>query len=118
MNPVAAVLFKRPSRQGTMQGHAGPSAKRWATVSDSVEKKGFAGRTRRHPMPGVWAGGAGAYKKALRQEYESARERLQAHLDQCVDPLDRQAAKCQLEELKRDFGRRVKRIGRCLFGAG
>jgi hypothetical protein len=67
-------------------------------------------------MPGVRAGGAGEYERALRQEYEAIRERLQARLDQTDEPLERQALVKQLQDLKGGFEKRMKGIGRCLFG--
>jgi hypothetical protein len=68
-------------------------------------------------MPHFWEGGADAYGRALRQEYELARERLEASLKQCADPLEQQTVKEELEKLKQDFQRKRAGVGRSLFGA-
>jgi hypothetical protein len=67
-------------------------------------------------MPGFWEGGASAYAKALYQEYEAARQRLQVRLEQNQDPSQRQAVMSELEELERNFQTRRKGIWRQLFG--
>ena len=67
-------------------------------------------------MPEFWKGGSGEYQKVLRQEYEAARQRLQARLHQSHDLLERQAVMKELDDLRRDFRRRLKGIGRSLFG--
>lgn len=67
-------------------------------------------------MPGIWAGGAEAYEKAIREEYERARRQIQAGLDRCKEPIERQKAEEELERLKEDFERRLKAIERSLFG--
>jgi hypothetical protein len=68
-------------------------------------------------MPGLWTEGARAYVEALRHEYDAARGRLQTRIEHCVEPLERQALETELEELKRDFQKRLKGVSRCLFGA-
>ncbi len=68
-------------------------------------------------MSGIIAGGAGAYEKALRQQYESARERLQARLRECSTLMEQEAVRNELEELKRDFKRRLHGIRRSLFSS-
>lgn len=67
-------------------------------------------------MPEFWEGGAGEYEKVLRQQYEAARQRLQARLDHSHELLERQAVINELADLRRDFLRRLKGIGRSLFG--
>lgn len=69
-------------------------------------------------MPQFIAGGAGAYRKGLRQEYESARARLEARLNECADPLQQQAIEKELRDLKQDFKNHLRQIQRSLFGAG
>ncbi len=69
-------------------------------------------------MPHIWIGGAEAYEKALREEYQSARQRLQSRLDETTDPSEREILVEELEALKTDFQRRLKGIGGCLFGRG
>ncbi len=66
-------------------------------------------------MLGFRKGGASAYQKALRQEYEAACNRLKARLNQSNDPQQRQAVMTELEDLKRDFEKRMKGSGRHLF---
>ncbi len=68
-------------------------------------------------MSGIIAGGAGAYGEALRQEYQSARERLQARLRQSSTLTEQEAVREELETLKRDFKNRLRGIRRCLFGS-
>ena len=68
-------------------------------------------------MSALWEGGAAEYEKALRREYEATRQRLRSRLQQSGEPVERQALMKELEELQREFERRLKGIGRCLFGA-
>jgi hypothetical protein len=68
-------------------------------------------------MPGFWTGGAGAYEKALREQYEAARATLQAQLDQTDEPSERQPILNEMEELKKEYEERMDGIGRCLFGS-
>ena len=68
-------------------------------------------------MPEFIAGGAGAYEKGLRQEYELARARLDARLKECADPLQQQAIEKELRDLKEDFKGRLRQVQRSLFGA-
>ena len=69
-------------------------------------------------MPEFIPGGAAAYEKGLRQEYESARVRLEARLKECADPLQRQAIEKELRDLKENLKSRLRQIGRSLFGTG
>lgn len=64
---------------------------------------------------GFWTGGAEAYEKALREEYDSARKRLQARLDETNDPAERESVKEELKALKADFRKRRKGSGGCIF---
>ena len=66
-------------------------------------------------MPEFMIGGAEAYREALRKEYQAACEPLQARLKQCSDPAEQRAVRKELEELKRTFESRLRRIGSCLF---
>ena len=68
-------------------------------------------------MPHFMPDGAEAFKKSLREEYELARERLQARLEQRIDPLEQQAVVEELERLKRDLRSKLAGIRHCLFGA-
>ncbi|HBO46136.1 MAG TPA: hypothetical protein DD670_19870 [Planctomycetaceae bacterium] len=69
-------------------------------------------------MPEFIAGGAAAYEKGLRQEYESARARLEARLKECADPSQRHAIEEELRDLKEDFKSRLRRMRHSLFGTG
>ncbi|MBN2216562.1 MAG: hypothetical protein JW719_04215 [Pirellulales bacterium] len=64
------------------------------------------------------AGGAAAYEKGLRQEYESARARLEACLKKGPDPPQRQAMEKELLDLKEDFKNRLRQMRHSLFGTG
>jgi hypothetical protein len=79
--------------------------------------KRVAGQPRDLDMSGIIAGGAEAYENALRREYQSARERLQARLRECSTLMEQEVVRNELEELKRDFQGRLRGIRRCLFGS-
>lgn len=66
-------------------------------------------------MDTFWTKGAKNYGKALREQYNSQRDSLQSRLQQCKDPVERQALNDELEALKKDFQNRLRNIGRSLF---
>ncbi len=61
-------------------------------------------------MSDIIAGGARAYEDALRQEYELARERLQARLKQCSTLIEQKAVREELETLKSESEGRLRGI--------
>lgn len=67
-------------------------------------------------MSGIWNGGEGAYRKALREEYRATRKQLQSRLGECADLLQRQAVLDELEKLKSDYARRLRTLRRSMFG--
>jgi hypothetical protein len=67
-------------------------------------------------MPGFIANGAEAYEKAIREEFELAKSRLEVRLKECGGPLERQTIENELRDLKKDFQDRLRQIQRSLFG--
>lgn len=62
-----------------------------------------------------WTGGANAYYKGLREEYESRQRELQVQLDAASDVAELTRIESELAALKAEYARRRRRIGSMLY---